>query len=98
MTQIGLTGTDDEDEPAEAAPPPATAATWPKKLPEQIAAVRELVTRTPDEWSAAQVAASFKGSKAKDIEELLDTLSALGLLVSYELVEGRRWRSAKFVA
>jgi hypothetical protein len=36
--------------------------------------------------------------RPEDIEELLETLSALGLLVSYELVEGRRWRSAKFVA
>jgi hypothetical protein len=99
MTQVSLAGADDGDEEEPAAAAPASAApVWPKKLPDQISAVRELVTKTPDEWSAEQVAASFKGAKKLDVEELLETLSALGMLVSYELVEGRRWRSAKFVA
>ena len=96
MTQGTLAGTDDDEAPAPTAAP--TALTWPKKLAEQIAAVRELVTRTSDAWSADQVAAAFKGAKKTTIAELLDGLSALGLLVSYDLPEGRRWRTSKFVA
>jgi len=98
MAQVSLAGTADDEDAAVAPAPAAAALVWPKKLPDQISAVRELVTKTPDEWSAAEVAAAFKGAKKPDVEELLETLSALGLLVSYELVEGRRWRSAKFVA
>ena len=84
------------DEPAAAAAVTAAAA-WPKKLPEQIGAIRDLVTKGSEEWSAEQVAAAFKGGKRKDAEDLLDGLAALGLLVTYELPEGRRWRAARFV-
>ncbi len=95
MAQVALTGT--EDEADEAAPVAVAIATWPKKLPEQIFAVREIVVKTNAEHSASDVARAFKGAKEKDAEEVLDGLAALGLLVSYELPEGKRYRSAAFV-
>ena len=95
MKQEALSGTVDETDDA---PVAALAATpWPKKMPEQIAAVRDLVVKTNDEHEAGDVARGFKGAKEKDVEEVLDGLAALGLLVSYELPEGKRYRSAAFV-
>ena len=96
MAQVSLVGADDEDD--EAAPAvTASAVAWPKKLPEQIFAVREIVVKTNAEHSASDVARAFKGAKEKDAEDVLDGLAALGLLVSYELPEGKRYRSAAFV-
>ena len=76
----------------------ATILSWPKKLAEQIAIVRDVVTKSSAEWSAEDVAANFKGAKTDDVSEVLDSLAALGLLVTYELVEGQRWRASAFVS
>jgi hypothetical protein len=94
MTQVTLKEDDHHDEPpAETA---TAAVAWPKKMANQIQVVRDLVTRSSDEIAATDVARAFKGAKAKDVEEVLESLTALGLLVSYELVEGKRWRAARF--
>lgn len=99
MTQVALTGAvDDGAEKPAVAKVSAARPSWPKRLAEQIAAVRDLVTTTAVEWSAAEVVAAFKGAKVDDVAEVLDSLTALGLLVSYELVEGRRWRAASAFA
>ena len=72
------------DEPEEAAAPlPAAATAWPKKLPEQIAAIRDLVARTHDAWTIEKVCTAFKGAKKIDVEEVLESLEALGLLTGY---------------
>jgi hypothetical protein len=84
------------DEPEEAAlPAAATAATWPKKLAEQIAAVRNLLTKGVAEWTVAEVAAAFKGAKKADVEEVLDSLAALGILATYETRKTRRWKPTR---
>lgn len=94
MTQVALTEVADGDEtPTVAA---AAAVPWPKKMAAQIQVVRDLVTRSSDEIAATDVARAFKGAKRKDVEDVLESLTALGLLVSYELVEGKRWRAARF--
>jgi hypothetical protein len=82
------------DEPEEAAPA-ATATAWPKKLAEQIAAVRDLLTKGAAEWTVAEVAAAFKGAKKADIEEVLDSLAALGILATYDTRGTRRWKSTR---
>jgi len=98
MAQVAIAGDEDaDDDEAVGKAPPIAAAAWPKKLADQIAAVRDLVTKTSDEWAVDQVAAAFAGAKKADVEQLLDGLAALGLLVGYELVEGRRWRASRFV-
>ncbi len=71
---------------------------WPRKLAEQISEVRDLVTSSTSEWAAEELARAFKGAKVADVVEVLDSLTALGLLVTYELVEGRRWRAARAFA
>jgi len=82
------------DEPEEAAPA-ATTTAWPKKLAEQIAAVRDLVTKGAAEWSKAEVAAAFKGANKADVEEVLDSLAALGILAAYDARGERRWKSTR---
>ncbi len=100
--QTALPGTEDEGEPGEegeagASAVAAKAAAWPKKLPEQIAAVRDAVSKSADEYSAEAVARMFKGAKLDAVVDLLDSLTSLGVLVTYELPEGRRWRAARFI-
>jgi hypothetical protein len=84
------------DEPEEAVA--ATAAAWPKKLAEQIASVRDLLTKGAAEWTKAEVAAAFKGAKKSDVEEVLDSLAALGILAAYEARGTRRWKSTRAAA
>jgi len=86
------------DEPETAAPIAATAAAWPKKLAEQIAAVRDLLTKGAAEWTKSEVAAAFKGANKADFEEVLDSLAALGILAAYESRGTRRWKSTRAVA
>ena len=88
-TQGSLPGTEvPEEETAAVAP---SVAAWPKKLPEQVAAVRDLLL-AGRAWSIDQVAKSFKGAKRRDVEGVLDSLVALGIAVAYETPQGRRWR------
>ncbi len=101
-TQAKLAGIEDADEADEAATPAPAAATaapaWPKKLPEQIAAIRDLVARThgnQDAWTIDKVCAAFKGAKKADVEEVLESLEALGLVTGYTHKSTRRWKAAK---
>jgi hypothetical protein len=89
-TQEKLAATDEPEEAA--ATQPTAAAPWPKKLAEQIAAIRDIVTKTPAEWSVEQVAGSFKGANRSDVEEVLDSLAALGILAGYKSKGARRWK------
>jgi hypothetical protein len=82
------------DEPDDSAAAPAAAA-WPKKLAEQIAAVRDLVTKGATDWSRAEVAAAFKGVNKADVEEVLDGLAALGILAVYDARGERCWKSTR---
>ena len=86
------------DEPEEAAPAAATATAWPKKLAEQIAPVRDLLTKGAAEWTKAEVAAAFNGANKADVEEVLDSLAALGILAAYESRGTRRWKSTRAAA
>jgi hypothetical protein len=81
--------------------PPAAADTatglrpWPKELPAQIAAVREVVTTGPDEsWSAERTSRTFRGAKRAQVETVLESLSALGLLVAFGEGSARQWKAA----
>jgi hypothetical protein len=96
-TQEKLATADEPDDSA-AAPVSATAAAWPKKLAEQIGAVRDLVTKGAAEWSKAEVAAAFKGANKADVEEVLDSLAALGILAAYDARGTRRWKSTRAAA
>ena len=66
---------------------------WPASLAERIAAVRDLVLRSSRAWTTEDVAKSFKRAKRSDIEAVLESLAALGLVLSYTLPDGPRWRT-----
>jgi hypothetical protein len=91
---------EDESEEATAAAvaAPAKAATWPKKLPERIAAVRDLVAGSRGAWTLAQAVAAFGGAKKGDVATVLESLSALGIVVAYEAAGETRYRAAGRVA
>jgi hypothetical protein len=79
----------DEDEAA-AAP---EAKAWPKKLAEKIATVRDRVTVWGRASSVEEVAAAFKRAPRKDVEEILDSLAAVGVLTVLDTEAGKRWRA-----
>lgn len=76
-------------------PNPSTRLTgWPKKLAEQIAAVRDLVLNSDSPSTAEQVATHFKGATADATLAVLESLEALGLVVSFEANGALRWAGA----
>ena len=86
--------TGDDDEAPESAPTPAAIKPWPKKIAEQIAAVRDRVAFPGKLFTVESVAGTFKGAKKKDIEGFLDGFAALGVLTVLEGPAGKRWRAA----
>jgi hypothetical protein len=88
QTQAALPGTETPDEEAAVSP---VATPWPKKLPEQVAAIRGLLL-AGHAWGVEQVAKTFKGARRREVEGVLESLAALGLAVTYDTPEGRRWR------
>jgi hypothetical protein len=67
-------------------------------LADQIGAIRDLVTKAPSAWSVEQVAGAFKGASRADVEEVLDSLAALGILAGYEAEGARRWKLTRATA
>lgn len=67
---------------------PATAPAWPRGLPEQMRAVRDVLSGADEPMDAEAVARSFKRGQAKRVEELLTTLTAIG---QARAVEGGRY-------
>jgi hypothetical protein len=82
------------EEAEEEAPPPSQVKAWPKKLADQVVAVRALVAEPGKVFSLANVAAGFKGAKKKDVEGILDSIAGLGLLTVFQTAAGKRWRAA----
>ncbi|WP_437875252.1 class I SAM-dependent DNA methyltransferase [Sorangium sp. So ce513] len=93
-TQITVTTAEempgDEEAPATATAPKAKP--WPKKLAEQIAAVRDCLGTLRGAFTVDAITASFKGAKKADVADLLDGLAAVGVVVSVE--HGERWKVA----
>jgi hypothetical protein len=71
-----------------------SATPWPKELPRQIAAVRDLLSASPlgEGWTATETARAFPGARKKDVEPVLDSLAAVGLLIAFDTPAGRRWQ------
>jgi uncharacterized Fe-S cluster protein YjdI len=95
-TQVEMETDDSEDDAAAKGKVPIVSAAvpWPKKMAEQIGAVRDLMDRSTSAWTVEQVAAGYKGARRDDVEDVLDSLAALGLVLAYETADGRRWRGA----
>ena len=70
---------------------------WPRELPRQIVAVRQALRF--DAWTTADaVAATFEGSDIETVEIALKSLAELGLAVSANGREPRRWRGTDVLA
>ena len=70
-----------------ASPDAADKALWPKALPEQIAAVRTILSDM-GEATPEQIARQFKRGRAASVQPLLESLAALG---QARLIEGGRF-------
>jgi len=69
---------------------------WPSELPKQIAAVRDLVTSNGGSegvWSVERAAKAFKRARKREVESVLDSLAALGIVIAFDTPEGKRWRA-----
>jgi MmeI, DNA-methyltransferase domain/MmeI, N-terminal domain/MmeI, helicase spacer domain/MmeI, target recognition domain len=70
---------------------PARPKPWPKSVPEQLRAIRDLLAARPETWAAEDVAAAFTRARRTSVEAHLITLEELGVLVSHETTAERRW-------
>ncbi len=75
--------TQTEAELAERTPAKAKAAAmkkrpWPKALPEQVQAVREVLAELPEAADEATIAKAFKGARKDKLSEILATLEVMG--------------------
>lgn len=94
-SQIPLDGLDGDEGEDGGAAADTKFQGWPKgDLPRQVALVRDTVAHGSRAWTAGEVARCFKGAKLGDVEQVLDSLAAVGVLVMYEAEGQRRWRSA----
>jgi hypothetical protein len=84
-TKIGIRGE------APGARGKADRPAWPKSLPEQITAIRALTTGATT-VDAKSIAAQFKAARTAQVEEVLASLAALGLLVAVS-EKPRKWRA-----
>ncbi len=76
--------TQTEAELAERTPAKAKAAAlkkrpWPKALPEQVQALREVLAELPEAADEATLAKAFKGARKDKLSEILATLEVTGL-------------------
>jgi hypothetical protein len=91
--QTTMAGIEVEEKEAEAQP--KAAIPWPKDLPSQIAAVRDVISSNPTEtWTLDRTAKSFKGAKRTQVQSVLDSLAALGLIVTFGDANAPEWRAS----
>ena len=57
---------------------PGKRRPWPKTLPEQIKSLRDALVEQPAPISAEQLARAFSRAQTRKVEELLETLQAIG--------------------
>ena len=72
------TGKQKKKTTTKAATTKAAKTPWPKTLPQQVAAVRQMLQQQSAPSTSTAVAKQFKAAKANTVEELLDTLVAIG--------------------
>ena len=68
---------------------------WPSRLPERIVAVRNAFFTSSDTFDSEAVVRRFRRARRKDVDEVLESLEAIGLLVSYGDLEKRQWKPVR---
>lgn len=90
-SNLTLAGMDEDNDTKEKSPA-AEIKPWPKRPGQRMTALRDLIVGSKRLWRLDEVTSSFKGAKKKDIEDLLDSLVAIGVLVAYgESDKELRW-------
>ncbi len=84
----------EEDEVGVPAPAAQKPRPWPKALPDRISLVRDWALQLRAPVALTDATGAFAGARPADVEPVLDSLAALGLLRSFESPEGRRWSGA----
>ncbi len=75
-------------------PAKAEKRPWPKELPQQVAAVRDLLSEA-GALDLARAKAAFKGAKDDGLAASLDSLAALGLAVASGVGAARSWSAVR---
>ena len=88
--QIGLAIA--RDEPTEQ---PAAKPAWPSALPEQLALLRSVMFGDVATAASKSLTKQFRGAKKKEIETALESLEALGILVSAGDGDERVWTALR---
>jgi len=96
--QIAMAGVDAVIRPARVPAAPPEKIEWPVRLAERIAAVRNEFMISSDSFDTSAVMKRFKRARRRDIEEVLESLEALGLLVSYGEGDARQWKPVRVSA
>lgn len=65
---------------------------WPKELPKQVEAVRNLISASDTTWHVDGVAARYSGAKTASVVTALQTLEVLGLAASFDDGAARKWK------
>ncbi len=61
----------------------------------RLAAVREALDAATDAADTERIARRFTGARRAEVADILAGLAALGLALSLDTPEGRRWRAAR---
>jgi hypothetical protein len=77
-----------------ASPAKAEKRAWPKELPQQVAAVRDLLAEA-GALDLLRAKAAFKGAKDDGLAASLDSLAALGLAVASGAGPARSWSAVR---
>lgn len=93
-TQTTITS-DAPDDTAESSPAVAGARPWPKKMSEQITAVRDTLSGSTGLWTPLQVAAAFTGARPADVTPVLESLASLGFLLGFGSEDEPCWKALR---
>lgn len=89
-----IPGTGQKKTKKAAKPERAEKRVWPKELPQQVAAVRDLLAEA-GALDLAGARAAFKGAKDEALASSLDSLAALGLAVASGAGPARSWSAVR---
>jgi hypothetical protein len=68
---------------------------WPNQLADQLAVLRSVMYSVVERWTAKSLMREFRGAKRKQIEAALESLEALGLVVSIGEGDGKMWTALR---
>jgi hypothetical protein len=74
---------------------PAAKPEWPATFPDQLLALRSVMYSSVAPWTLKTLAREFRGAKRKQIETALESLEALGIVVSHGEGDGKMWTALR---